>query len=99
MTDLTLLLFEFYIILGLYILLFGFSAVSAEPIIIFISIFIFLILISPFINISTQIESFIFINGLDDLFIFNFVFLVSRYALLLIGIFLFLELIYTSFYN
>lgn len=99
MTDLTLTFFEFYIIFGLYILLFGFSVVSAEPLIIFVSIFIFLILIIPFFSIINQIESFLLINQLNDTTIFNIVLSSSKLILLLIGVFLFLELIYTSFYN
>ncbi len=99
MTDLTLTFFEFYIIFGLYILLFGFSVVSAEPLIIFVSIFIFLILIIPFFSIINQIESFLLINQLNDTIIFNIVLSSSKLILLLIGVFLFLELIYTSFYN
>lgn len=99
MTDLTLTFFEFYIIFGLYLLLFGFSVVSAEPLIIFVSIFIFLILIIPFFSIINQIESFLLINQLNDTTIFNIVLSSSKLILLLIGVFLFLELIYTSFYN
>lgn len=99
MTDLTLTFFEFYIIFGLYILLFGFSVVSAEPLIIFVSIFIFLILIIPFFSIINQIESFLLINQLNDTIIFNIVLSSSKLILLLIGVFLFLELIYISFYN
>jgi hypothetical protein len=99
MTELALILLEFCIIFGLYILLFGFSAVSGEPIIIIVTIMIFLILMSPFIQIINEIEEIIFFNGLNEILIFNNMVPISKFILILIGIFLILELVYTSFYN
>ena len=98
MSELNLILFEFYSLLVFFIFIFAFSVISAEPIAIFISIVLFFIFLMPFFQILNEIEVFAFIEGFETVF-FKTVVSYSKLLVIFIGIFLFIELIYVSLFS
>ena len=98
MSELNLILFEFYSLLVFFIFIFAFSVISAEPIAIFISIVLFFIFLVPFFQILNEIEVFAFSEGFETVF-FKTVVSYSKLIVIFIGIFLFIELIYVFLFS
>ena len=98
MSELNLILFEFYSLLAFFIFIFAFSVISAEPIAIFISIVLFFIFLVPFFQILNEIEVFVFSEGFETVF-FKTVVSYSKLLVIFIGIFLFIELIYVFLFS
>lgn len=98
MSELNLILFEFYSLLAFFIFIFAFSVISAEPITIFISIVLFFIFLMPFFQILNEIEVFAFGEGFETMF-FKTVVSYSKLLVVFIGIFLFIELIYVFLFS
>ncbi len=98
MSELNLILFEFYSLLVFFIFIFAFSVISAEPIAIFISIILFFIFLMPFFHILNEIEVYAFSEGFETIF-FKTVVSYSKLLVIFIGIFLFIELIYVFLFS
>jgi hypothetical protein len=98
MSELNLILFEFYSLLAFFIFIFAFSAISAEPIAIFISLVLFFVFLIPFFQILNEIEVFVFSEGFETVF-FKTVVPYSKLLVIFIGIFLFIELIYVFLFS
>ena len=98
MSELNLILFEFYSLLAFFIFIFAFSVISAEPISIFISIVLFFIFLIPFFQILNKIEVFAFSEGFETVF-FKTVVSYSKLLVIFIGIFLCIELIYVFLFS
>jgi len=98
MSELNLILFEFYLLLVFFIFIFAFSVISAEPITIFISVVLFFIFLMPFFQILNEIEVFVFSEGFETVF-FKTVVSYSKLLVIFIGIFLIIESIYVFLFN
>jgi hypothetical protein len=98
MSELNLILFEFYLLLAFFIFIFAFSIISAEPVAIFISIVLFFIFLIPFVQILNEIEVFAFNEGFETVF-FKTVVSYSKLIVVFIGIFLFIELVYVFLFS
>lgn len=98
MSELNLILFEFFSLLAFFIFIFAFSVISGEPIAIFISIVLFFIFLIPFFQILNEIEVFVFSEGFETVF-FKTVVSYSKLIVIFIGIFLFIELIYVFLFS
>jgi len=98
MSELNLILFEFYSLLAFFIFIFAFSVISAEPIAIFISLVLFFIFLMPFFQILNEIEVFAFNEGFETVF-FKTVVSYSKLIVIFIGIFLFIEMIYVLLFS
>ncbi len=98
MSEINLIIFEFYSLLAFFIFIFAFSVISAEPIAIFISIVLFFIFLMPFFQILNEIEVFAFSKGFETVF-FKTVVSYSKLIVIFIGIFLFIELIYVFLFS
>ncbi|NHJ21457.1 MAG: hypothetical protein EAX91_10965 [Candidatus Lokiarchaeota archaeon] len=98
MTEFHLIFIEFIILLALFIFLFMFSIISAESMTVFISIILFFIFLIPFFQVISEINLVALNEGYDTNLVKSII-SYSQLIVLLIGILLFVELIYISFFN
>ena len=98
MSNFTLNLMQFFILVSLFIFIFLYSITSAEPTTIFVSLIIFLILLIPFLQILNEIEIFMYNITIDSL-LFKTIISYSKFFIIFIGVFLIAELFYVSFFG
>jgi hypothetical protein len=94
MIEFNILLFEILVLLTLFTFIFIYSILSADMLTSFISLLIFLILLIPFYLILERLELVMYINNLENLYIFRLIFLYSTLINVFIGLFLVVESIY-----
>ena len=99
MADLNFVLLEFFSLIAVIILIFSFSAISAEPLIIILAILILSILVFPYFQIVYEIEEFMVNYGFENDIFFKNIFPYTKIIIIFIGIFLFVELIYIFLFN
>ena len=98
MSNFTLNLLQFFILVSLFIFIFLYSITSTEPTTVFVSLIIFLILYIPFLQILNEIELFMYNINIDNL-LFKTIISYSKFFIIFIGIFLIAELFYVSFFG
>lgn len=94
MTNFNLILLQILVILAIYILLFTYSAISADMITTCISFMIFLILLLPFIVLLEKLKILLYINNVRYEILVNMLIFYSTVIIIFIGFFLFIQLIY-----
>ena len=94
MTNFNLILLQILIILAIYILLFTYSAISADMMTTCISFMIFLILLLPFIVLLEKLKILLHISNVRYEILFNMLIFYSTVIIIFIGFFLFIQLIY-----
>jgi hypothetical protein len=99
MVDMNFVLLEFFSLIAIIILIFSFSAISAEPLIIIMAIFILSILVFPYLQIVNVIEEFMFDSGFENEDLFHMIYPFTRIVILFVGIFLVVELFYVFLFN
>jgi len=97
MTNFNLILLQILIILAIYILLFTYSAISADMITTCISFMIFLILLLPFIVLLEKLKILLYISNVRYEILLNMLIFYSTVIIIFIGFFLFIQLIYLFF--
>jgi hypothetical protein len=98
MTEFYIIFIEFIALLVLFMFLFIFSIISADSMIVFISIILFFVFLIPFFQVLSEIKIVVLNEGYDTNLI-NSIISYSQFIVVLIGILLFVELIYISFFN
>lgn len=98
MAELHIILIEFFLLVALFIFLFAFSIISAEPITVFISIVLFFIFLIPFLQVLNEISLVVFNEGLEAILL-NSIISYSKFIITFIGFVLIIELIYISFFS
>lgn len=98
MSELHLILIEFFLLIALFVFVFAFSIISAEPITVFISIVLFFIFLIPFFQVLNEISLVVFNEGFEASLL-NSIISYSKFVIIFIGVFLIVELIYISFFS
>lgn len=98
MTDFNLIFIEFMLLVALFFFILAFSIISADSIIVFISIVLFFIFLLPFFQVLDEMSLVVFNEGYDTN-LFDSIISYSKFIIIFIGIFLFIELIYVSFFS
>ena len=98
MSNFTLNLLQFFILVSLFIFIFLYSITSTELTTIFSSLIVFLIFLIPFLHILNEIETFMFITSFD-IVLFETIISYSKFFIIFIGVFLIAELFYVSFFG
>ena len=98
MLELHIILIEFFLLIALFIFVFAFSIISAEPITVFISIVLFFIFLIPFFQVLNEISLVVFNEGFEANLL-NSIISYSKFVITFIGFFLIVELIYISFFS
>ncbi len=94
MLEFNILLIEVLLILSVFIIIFIYSAISAEMLTSLISLLIFLILIIPFYILLERLEILVYTNNLENVTFFKFIFFYSTLIIIFIGSFIVIESIY-----
>ena len=98
MSNFTLNLLQFFLLVSFFIFIFLYSITSTELTTIFGSLIIFLIFLIPFLQILNEIEIFMF-NTNFDILLFETIISYSKFFILFIGVFLIAELFYVIFFG
>jgi len=98
MSNFTLNLLQFFLLVSFFIFIFLYSITSTELTTIFGSLITFLIFLIPFLQILNEIEIFMFTSNLD-IFLFETIISYSKFFILFIGVFLIAELFYVIFFG
>ena len=98
MSNITLNLLQFFLLVSLFIFIFLYSITSSELTTVFVSLIIFLIFLIPFLQILNEIEVFMFNIGIDNS-LFKTIVSYSKFFIIFIGVFLIAELFYVSFFG
>ena len=94
MLEFNLLFIEILLMLSFFIIIFIYSTLSADTIISLLAFLIFLTFLIPFYVLLERLKEIIYINNLEGLSIINLLIFYSNIINFLIGISLFIELIY-----
>jgi hypothetical protein len=86
------------LLFALFFFIFTFSIISADSITVFISIVLYLIFLIPFFQVLNDMSLVVFNEGYDS-DLFNSIISYSKFIIIIMGIFLFIELIYVSFFS
>ncbi len=98
MPELFVILIEFFLMMALFVFVFTFSIISAEPMTVFISIILFLVFLVPFFQVLNEISLVVFNEDLEATLL-NSIISYSKIIIIFIGVFLVVELIYISFFS
>ncbi len=98
MSNFTLNLLQFFLLVSFFIFIFLYSITSTELTTIFGSLIIFLIFLIPFLQILNEIEIFMF-NTSFDILLFETIISYSKFFIIFIGVFLIAELFYVIFFG
>ncbi len=98
MSNFTLNLLQFFLLISLFIFIFLYSITSTELTTVFVSLILFLIFLIPFLQILNEIEIFMFNIGIDML-LFRTIISYSKFFIIFIGVFLIAELFYIIFFS
>jgi len=98
MSELYLILIEFFLLIALFVFVFTFSIISAEPMTVFISIVLFFVILVPFFQVLNDISLVVFNAGFEATLL-NSIISYSKFIIIFIGVFLVVELIYISFFS
>ena len=98
MPELYLILIEFFLLIALFVFVFTFSIISAEPMTVFISIVLFFVILVPFFQVLNDISLVVFNAGFEATLL-NSIISYSKFIIIFIGVFLVVELIYISFFS
>ncbi len=98
MPELYLILIEFFLLIALFVFVFTFSIISAEPMTVFISIILFFVILVPFFQVLNDISLVVFNAGFEATLL-NSIISYSKFIIIFIGVFLVVELIYISFFS
>ena len=98
MSNITLNLLQFFLLVSFFIFIFLYSITSTELTTIFGSLIIFLIFLIPFLQIISEIEIFMF-NANIDIILFETILSYSKFLIIFIGVFLIAELFYVIFFS
>ena len=98
MSNFTLNLLQFFILVSLFIFIFLYSITSTEPTTLFVSLIIFLLFLIPFLQLLNEIEVFMFNIGYEIL-LFKAIVSYSKFFIIFIGVFLLAELFYVIFFS
>jgi len=98
MSELYLILIEFFLLIALFVFVFTFSIISAEPMTVFISIILFFVILVPFFQVLNDISLVVFNAGFEATLL-NSIISYSKFIIIFIGVFLVVELIYISFFS
>jgi len=99
MSEVSFIIFEILAIMGLFIAIFIYSALSTETVTVLSSYILFLILIFPFYLLIIQLNLLIKDMHLENLFFFKILVFYSTLINIFIGIYLFFELVYIFFFT
>jgi len=94
MLELSIFLFEFLLLFSILIFIFIYSTLSTDMLTTLISLLIFLIILAPFYLLLNKFEIFVYINNLENVTFFKFLFFFSKLINVFIGIYLVTELFY-----
>ena len=86
-------------LMSFIILVFIYSAISTDTLTVIICIILFLFLLIPFLATINQLELMLIELNLKNLFIFKWILNFSIIINIFIGLYLFIELFYTAFFN
>jgi len=98
MTELHVILIEFFFLIAIFLFIFAFSIISAESMTVFISIVLFFVFLVPFFQVIIEINLIVFNDGFESTLI-NSIISYSKFIIIFIGVFLVVELIYISFFS
>jgi len=98
MSNFTLNLLQFFLLVSLFIFIFLYSITSSELTTIFGALIVFLVLLFPFLQILNEIEIFMFNTGIDT-YLFEMITSYSKFFIIFIGVFLIVELFYVVFFG
>ena len=98
MSNFTLNLLQFFLLISLFIIIFLYSITSTELTTVFVSLILFLIFLIPFLQILNEIEIFMYNIGIDML-LFRTIISYSKFVIIFIGVFLIAELFYVIFFS
>jgi len=98
MSNFTLNLLQFFLLVSLFIFIFLYSITSSELTTIFGALIVFLVLLFPFLQILNEIEIFMFNTGIDT-YLFEMITSYSKFFIIFIGVFLIAELFYVVFFG
>ena len=98
MTNFTLILLQFFLLVSLFIFIFIYSIISTELTTVFVSLIVFLIFLIPFLQILNEIEIFMY-NSSVDILLFKTIVSYSKFFAIFIGVFLIAELFYVIFFS
>ncbi len=98
MSNFTLNLLQFFLLVCFFIFIFLYSITSTELTTIFGSLILFLIFLIPFLQILNEIEIFMF-NTSIDILLFETIISYSKFFIVFIGVFLIAELFYVIFFG
>ena len=99
MYDLSVILIELFSLMTIFLLIFIYSTISSDQIISFMVFLIYLILLIPFSMIIENLNLILNTKSLSDMIILNSIFYCCILINIIIGIFLFIELIYLFIFN
>jgi len=98
MTNFTLILLEFFLLVSFFIFIFLYSITSTEITTVFVSLILFLIFLIPFLQILNEIDIILYNIGIDML-LFKTIASYSKFFIIFIGVFLIAELFYVIFFS
>ncbi len=98
MSNFTLNLLQFFLLVCFFIFIFLYSITSTELTTIFGSLILFLIFLIPFLQILSEIEIFMYYTKID-IFLFETIISYSKFFIIFIGVFLIAELFYVIFFS
>jgi len=98
MSEFNLIVIEFFLLLALFLFIFAFSIISSESITVFISIVLFFIFLIPFFQVLDEISLVVFNEGFETTLLYSII-SYSKFVIIFIGIFLFVEMVYVSLFN
>ena len=98
MTELHVILIEFFFLIAIFLFIFAFSIISAESMTVFISIVLFFVFLVPFFQVINEINLIVFNEGFEAILL-NSIISYSKFIIIFIGVFLVVELIYISFFS
>jgi len=98
MSEFNLIVIEFFLLLALFFFIFAFSIISSESITVFISIVLFFIFLIPFFQVLDEISLVVFNEGFEATLLYSII-SYSKFVIIFIGLFLFVELVYVSLFN
>ena len=98
MTNFTLILLQFFLLVSFFIFIFLYSITSTEITTVFVSLIIFLIFLIPFLQILNEIDFILYNIGIDML-LFKTIVSYSKFFIIFIGVFLIAELFFVIFFS
>ena len=98
MSELHVILIEFFLLIALFVFVFTFSIISSESMTVFISIVLFFVFLVPFFQVINEINLVVFNEGFEATLL-NSIISYSKFIIIFIGVFLVVELIYISFFS